>query len=87
MPTVWIPSLCRDLTGGKQFVNASGGTVAQLLDALEQAHPGIRARLCEGESLRAGMGVVVDGEVARRGLKQRVGPASEVHFVPAIGGG
>jgi hypothetical protein len=33
------------------------------------------------------MAVIVDTEVARLGLFQPVGEHSEVHFLPAIGGG
>jgi hypothetical protein len=31
--------------------------------------------------------VIVDTQVARQGLAQPVGPDSEVHFLPALGGG
>jgi len=31
--------------------------------------------------------VVVDGDVSPRGLLQKLGPESELHFLPAIGGG
>jgi hypothetical protein len=31
--------------------------------------------------------VAIDGEVARMGMLERVAENSEVHFVPAIGGG
>ena len=87
MATVWIPSLLRDLTDGKQIVTVAGATVAQLIESLEQSHPGFRERLCAGDALRAGMAVVVDTEVAKLGLQQPVSDKSEVHFLPAIGGG
>ncbi|MCS6852363.1 MAG: MoaD/ThiS family protein [Gemmataceae bacterium] len=87
MATVWIPSLLRDVTQGRDTVEVSGATVAELIDGLERSFPGIRERLCSGETLRSGMAVVVDGVVARLGLAQPVGERSEVHFVPAIGGG
>jgi molybdopterin synthase sulfur carrier subunit len=61
--------------------------VRDVIDALERLYPGVKARLCDGESLRSGMVVVVDTEAARLGLGQPVGEGSEVHFVPAIGGG
>lgn len=87
MPTVWIPPLLRDLTGGQETVPVAAATVGQVIDALEQLHPGIRARLCDGANLRPGLAVFVDAEVAPLGLAQAVGPNSEVHFLPAIGGG
>ncbi len=87
MATVYIPSLVRDLTGGADPVTVSGGTVRELLDRLEASYPGMRARLCDGAQLRRGLAVVVDGLWSPLGLEQAVGPASEVHFVPAIAGG
>ena len=87
MATVYIPSLLRDLTGGRDTVNAAGRTVRQIIEDLEARFPGIRQRLCDGESLRPGIAVAVDGELATRGLLQSVDHQSEVHFLPAISGG
>ncbi len=87
MPTVWIPSLLRELTGGQETVSVPGKTVRQVIDHLEGTYPGIRARLCEGDRLRPSLSVVVDGQVSRRGLDHPLDEASEVHFVPAVGGG
>ena len=87
MATVWIPSLLRDLTEGQEMVTVLGTTVRQLIDALEQQYPGIKTRLCDAQGLRPGLSVAVDAEIAPLGLSQPVSPASEVHFLPAIGGG
>jgi molybdopterin converting factor small subunit len=87
MALVWIPPLVRDLTGGKETVTVPGATIGQAIAALEQQFPGVRERLCPGGGLRSGLAVVVDGQVARFGLLEAVGPESEVHFLPAIAGG
>jgi molybdopterin synthase sulfur carrier subunit len=87
MATVWIPAPLRHLTNRQETVTVPGTRVRQVIEALERAFPGIRARLCDGDTLRSGIAIVVDGEVATLGLLQPVGPASEVHFLPAIGGG
>jgi sulfur-carrier protein len=87
MARVWIPSLLRDVTGGLETVSLPATSVRQVIDELERQHPGVRDRLCDGDALRTGMAAVVDGEVARLGLLQPVGPDSEVHFLPAIAGG
>jgi molybdopterin synthase sulfur carrier subunit len=87
MATVWIPAQLRDLTNGQETITVAGARVGQLIEALEPLFPGIKARLCTADGLRPGIAVVVDGEVARLGLLQPVGTASEVHFLPAIGGG
>jgi molybdopterin converting factor small subunit len=61
--------------------------VGQLIDALDQAFPGVRDRLTEGGALRAGLAVAVDTQIARQGLRQAVAEGSEVHFLPAVSGG
>ena len=43
--------------------------------------------MIEDDDLRSNLAVAVDGEVARMGLMERVGENTEIHFVPAIGGG
>jgi molybdopterin converting factor small subunit len=87
MARVWIPSLLRDLTGGRETITVPGKSVRQLIAELDRLHPGVKDRLCHGDALRSGLAVVVDNEVARLGLLQAVGPDSEVHFLPAIAGG
>lgn len=87
MAQVWIPPLLRSLTGGQDQTSAQGSDVGDVIADLETRFPGLRARLCDGDSLRPGLAAVVDGQVARRGLLEPVGPGSEVHFIPAIGGG
>ncbi len=87
MATVWIPALLRDLTGGQAQVEVAGQTVQQLVMALDARYPGIRARLCEGDTLLPGLAVKVDGRVGRLRLREPVGPQSEVHFLQAIEGG
>lgn len=87
MAVVWIPPLLRNLTGGVETVRVPGTSVRQLVEELEVIHPGLKARLCEGDAMRPGVAVIVDGLVAPLGLLQAVRPESEVHFLPAIGGG
>jgi molybdopterin synthase sulfur carrier subunit len=87
MAVVFIPSPLRDLTGGAAEVVVEGSTVGELIDALERRYPGIRPRLCRGENLAPGLQVAIDSAMTGRGLRAQVGPDSEVHFLPAIGGG
>ena len=44
-------------------------------------------RLIAEGKLAPNLAVAIDGEVARMGLLEKVGENSEIHFVPAIGGG
>ena len=87
MPVVWIPSLMQGLTGGKAQVRVEGETLGRVIDHLEAAYPGIKPRVCEGGRIAPGLAVAVDGEVTDEGLRSRVGPDSEVHFVVAVSGG
>ena len=89
MPEVWIPPRMQALTGGKQQVQVAGRTVRQVMNNLDQEFPGIKEYLYDAEEddLVAGIAVIVDGEVSQLGLLERVGENSEVHFLPAIGGG
>jgi len=85
--TVWIPSLLRDLTGGRETVRVDGKTVRQVIEALERLYPGIKQRLCDGDTLRPGIAVAVDTQIAPLGLLQPVREGGEVHFLPAVSGG
>ena len=68
-------------------VTVPSNTVGQVVDALDARYPGIRARLCEGDALAHAVAVSVDGRLSRLGLLQRVGPESEIRFLPAVEGG
>ncbi len=87
MATVWIPPLLRDLTGGQERVAVPGEKVRELIAALDSRYPGLGARLIEEDALRRGIVLTIDGVANRQGLRARVQADSEVHFVPAIGGG
>jgi molybdopterin synthase sulfur carrier subunit len=87
MPIVYIPSLLRDLTHRRETLTAPGNTVGQVVETLEQSYPGIKARLCDGDSLRPGLALVVDTEVSRQGLRHPLTECSEVHFLPQVSGG
>jgi sulfur-carrier protein len=87
MPVVWIPALLRPLTAGQERVAATGATLADIIADLDERYPGLRDRLCDGSRLRPGLAAVIDGDVARAGLDESIGGATEVHFVHAIGGG
>ena len=87
MATVFIPSLMQKLTGGQQQVAVAGSTVRQIINNLEKEYPGIKERLVDDSRLKRNISVAVDGEVTPLGMLEKVGEGSEVHFLPAIGGG
>jgi molybdopterin synthase sulfur carrier subunit len=87
MPRVFIPSLLRPLAQGAEDVEVAGATVRQIIENLNARFPGIRERLCSDGELQPGLAVAVDGQISSLGLLQKVQPESEVHFLPAVGGG
>ncbi|MBN2391361.1 MAG: MoaD/ThiS family protein [Anaerolineae bacterium] len=93
MATVYIPSLMRDLTGGRDRADVQGRTVIQVIDALDATYPGVKARVCadvhsgNGNRLAPGVAVSVDGVIVRLGLRAPVKADSTIRFLPVIEGG
>ena len=90
MPTVRIPTQLRELSGGQSEVKVDGGTVAEVLEALDAAHPGFRGRLFDDAGkLRRFVNVFVADEDVRflQGLDSPVAEGDTVSIVPAVAGG
>ena len=87
MATVFIPSLMRKLTDDRETVVVPGATVREIINNLEAEYPGMKAQLVDKFRLKGNISVAVDGEVSPMGVLEKVGEDSEVHFLPAIGGG
>ena len=87
MPRVFIPVPMRDLTGGVAEIAVEGQTVRQAIAAADARFPGLAGRLLAGGGLAPGLALAVDGIVPPLGLLAALRPDSELHFLPAIGGG
>jgi molybdopterin synthase sulfur carrier subunit len=87
MSTVFFPPQMHDLTGGQTEAVVEGRTLRQVFAALERAYPGLASRLQDEDRIASGLAVSIDGVVTSRGLLAQVQPDSEIHFLPAIGGG
>ena len=87
MAIVYIPSQWRDLTGAVDSLELPGRNLRDIAAGLEARFPGIAERLVEGDAIAAGLAASIDGAVASRGMHSPVGTTSEIHFLPAIGGG
>ncbi|MHB1035295.1 MAG: MoaD/ThiS family protein [Pirellulales bacterium] len=87
MATLYFPSVFRTLAGVAGRIEVEGRTLGEVIEALDRVQPGVASRLRQGEALSPGMAAAVDGLLATGGLGTPVGPASEVHFLPAFGGG
>ena len=87
MATVFIPSLLRKLTDGREQVVVPGATVRAIINNLETEFPGVKERLVDGFKMKPNISVAIDGQVTPMGLLEKVSEESEVHFLPALGGG
>lgn len=88
--TVVIPAPLRKFTNGEQRVSVEGGTIAELIDALDRQYPGIRERVCDPDGeIRRFVNVFVNGENARQidGAATAVKAGDEVGIIPAMAGG
>lgn len=88
--TVRIPTQLRPLTGGLNRVEVKAGTVGEIIDALESAHPGFVERLLdEGGIVRRYVNLFVDDEDIRfvDGLATPVKDGQTLSVVPAVAGG
>ena len=79
--------MLRPLAGDHDTLDVRGSTVRELVDNMTAIYPELRARLLDGNHLRANISVAIDGEVSTLGLLDTVGADAEVHFIPAISGG
>lgn len=87
MAIVHIPIQMRDLSRGEREVVVEAGSLRAVIQEIDRTYPGFQARCVTGSYLTPGLAVSIDGEMSTLGLYAKIGPQSEVHFVPAIGGG
>ncbi|EHR52261.1 MoaD family protein [Saccharomonospora marina XMU15] len=87
--TVSIPTILRTHTGGEKSVEASGKTVAEVIDDLEAKHGGLKERLVKDEKLHRFVNVYVNDEDVRfaGGLDAEVSDGDTVTILPAVAGG
>ncbi|MDQ4097864.1 MAG: MoaD/ThiS family protein [Actinomycetota bacterium] len=87
---VRIPTQLRTLSGGEAEVKVEGGTVGQVLAALEAQHQGFRDRLFGDDgNLRRFINLFVADEDVRflQGLDTPVADGQTVSIIPAVAGG
>jgi molybdopterin synthase sulfur carrier subunit len=87
---VLIPTPLQKFTNDQATLECTGGNIAELIDALEQNCPGIKARLCDesGEPRRF-LNFYVNSEDIRflEGTSTALNDGDEVSIVPAVAGG
>ena len=87
MAKIFIPTMLQSLTAGVKQVDLDARNVRQIIERLEELYPGMKDRLVEDGEIRPNLAIAIDGDVAIMGMLEKVEEKSEVHFVPAIGGG
>jgi molybdopterin synthase sulfur carrier subunit len=87
---VRIPSPLRSYTNGADVVEAQGASVAEVLNSVKAAAPGIETRLFKGPAqLNRFVNVYLNDEDIRflKNLETPVKEGDEISIVPAIAGG
>lgn len=90
MIKVRIPTPLRPLTKGQGEIQTKAGSVLEMIETLNSAHPGIKDRLCdETGELRRFVNIYVNEEDIRflKGKETSLKDGDEVSIVPAIAGG
>jgi len=88
--TVRIPTQLRNLSGGAAEVQLDGDTVAEVLAALDAAHPGFAERLYDDAgALRRFVNVFLADEDIRflDGVDTPVSAGQTLSIIPAVAGG
>ncbi len=87
---VRIPTVFRKYTGGSPAVAAEPGTVANLIDQLDERFPGLKTQLMSGDgNLHKFVNVYVNDEDARYldQLETEVTEGDTVSLLPSVAGG
>ena len=86
MAHVNLRSPLRDLAGGRSSLEVDGGTVGEVVERLEHAHPKLVGWVRDEQGhIREHVTVFLNGE--RVGAETSVAPEDRIHILPAISGG
>lgn len=86
---VKVPTPLQALTNGQADVKVNARNISELLDALDQAYPGMKERLSDGGRIRRFINIYVNEEDIRFLNKEETAlkDGDNVSIVPAIAGG
>ncbi|MGQ4413841.1 MoaD/ThiS family protein [Streptomyces sp. SAS_269] len=86
---VRIPTILRTYTDGQKAVEGTGDTLTELFADIESRHPGIQARIVDGEQLRRFVNVYLNDEDVRflDGISTKLADGDSVTILPAVAGG
>ena len=87
---VRVPTPLRRLTNNQDKVEVEASTIAEFIDGMEEAYPGIKERLMdESGQLRYFVNIYLNGEDVRflQGVETATQSGDEISIVPAVAGG
>jgi sulfur-carrier protein len=88
--SVRIPTILRPYTGGAAQVSTEGGTLTEVIEALEVSHPGLKARVLDDSGqIRRFVNVYVNDDDVRfaEGLATATPDGTSISIIPAVAGG
>jgi sulfur-carrier protein len=86
MATVNLRAPLKDLAGGQSALEVAGGTVGEVMRALEASHPKLRGWILDEQGrVRQHVNVFVNGERLREDAD--VAPDDRLQVLPSISGG
>jgi sulfur-carrier protein len=86
MAVVRLRAPLSELAGGRRELRLEGATVAEVLRALERAHPDVQGWILDEQGrIREHINVFVNREYGEE--ETSVGPEDRLHVLPAISGG
>ena len=88
--SIRIPTILRPYTSGASEVSADGATLADVIDALDGAHPGIKERVLDDQGqIRRFVNVYVNDDDVRfaQGLETATPDGTSISIIPAVAGG
>ncbi|CAM3567198.1 MoaD/ThiS family protein [Smaragdicoccus niigatensis] len=87
--TVSVPTILRTHTGGQKRVEATGSTLAEVIDNLDSNFAGLKERLVNDGKLHRFVNIYVNDEDVRfsGGLATAISDGDDVTILPAVAGG
>jgi sulfur-carrier protein len=88
--SVRVPTILRTYTKGESQVTVEGGTLSEVIDALDSSYPGIKGRIVDEQGqLRRFVNIYVGNDDVRfvDGLATATPEGSSVSVIPAVAGG
>jgi sulfur-carrier protein len=90
MANVRVPSMLRPTVGGERSVVAEGSTLRELIQNVEDRHPGFAGQLLETSGAqRPFVNIYVNDDDVRylQGLETAVSEGDVISILPAVAGG